>query len=208
MPFGEFSEFIFLSLIIDLSFKIRHFDDFSWGNTRRIAGMAGGGHDGDGDVFDPTTIPTQTWSKFTAETKPFESSVAPVVTKTSAKDRRMSRNPAIEMGKRVSLAMLSTDRNSKFLLGELTEQESNNDDESDSTMRQRTSPTKTRGTFGPSDQEIIRQIQTIIKNTDLSQLSKKLVREKLNVHFGVDMILKKEFINNEIGRAVKEHASK
>ncbi|KAJ3092077.1 hypothetical protein HK102_010987 [Quaeritorhiza haematococci] len=43
-----------------------HFDDFSWGNTRRIAGASGrdGGHGGDEEKFDPSTIPLQTWDAY------------------------------------------------------------------------------------------------------------------------------------------------
>jgi len=41
-----------------------HFDDFSWGNTRRVAGMSGSEGHGSGDpddVFDPNCIPLQEW---------------------------------------------------------------------------------------------------------------------------------------------------
>ncbi|KAI9159565.1 hypothetical protein H9P43_008905 [Blastocladiella emersonii ATCC 22665] len=42
-----------------------HFDDFSWGATRRIEGDSGkGGHDGDNELFDPSTIPTAKWDDY------------------------------------------------------------------------------------------------------------------------------------------------
>ncbi|KNE73155.1 hypothetical protein AMAG_17354 [Allomyces macrogynus ATCC 38327] len=42
-----------------------HFDDFSWGATRRIEGDSGkGGHEGDNDQFDPATIPTAKWDDY------------------------------------------------------------------------------------------------------------------------------------------------
>ncbi|ORZ31133.1 chitin synthase-domain-containing protein [Catenaria anguillulae PL171] len=42
-----------------------HFDDFSWGATRRIEGDSGkGGHDADEDTFDPASIPTAKWEDY------------------------------------------------------------------------------------------------------------------------------------------------
>jgi chitin synthase len=45
-----------------------HFDDFSWGNTRRVAGSNGKElHVGDADYFDPAIIPSATWEKYVAD---------------------------------------------------------------------------------------------------------------------------------------------
>lgn len=42
-----------------------HFDDFSWGNTRRVAGSNGKDtHVADADFFDPSIIPAVTWEKY------------------------------------------------------------------------------------------------------------------------------------------------
>ncbi|KNC96835.1 uncharacterized protein SPPG_07669 [Spizellomyces punctatus DAOM BR117] len=42
-----------------------HFDDFSWGNTRRIAGASGkDSHGGDGETFDPSIIPLMKWEDY------------------------------------------------------------------------------------------------------------------------------------------------
>lgn len=42
-----------------------HFDDFSWGNTRKIAGATGkDSHAGDGEIFDPSVIPLMTWEEY------------------------------------------------------------------------------------------------------------------------------------------------
>lgn len=40
-----------------------HFDDFSWGNTRRVLGEKAGGHGGDEEKFDPSLIPLKKWSE-------------------------------------------------------------------------------------------------------------------------------------------------
>ncbi|KAI9218399.1 chitin synthase-domain-containing protein, partial [Blastocladiella britannica] len=42
-----------------------HFDDFSWGQTRRVEGDSGkGGHEGDDEKFDPASIPTAKWDEY------------------------------------------------------------------------------------------------------------------------------------------------
>ncbi|KAJ3150297.1 hypothetical protein HDU86_006688 [Geranomyces michiganensis] len=44
-----------------------HFDDFSWGNTRKIAGAEGkDSHGGDTEHFDPSIVPVQTWEEYEA----------------------------------------------------------------------------------------------------------------------------------------------
>ncbi|KAI8587945.1 chitin synthase 6 [Geranomyces variabilis] len=44
-----------------------HFDDFSWGNTRKIAGAAGkDSHGGDTEIFDPSIVPVRTWEEHEA----------------------------------------------------------------------------------------------------------------------------------------------
>ncbi|KAI9094005.1 chitin synthase 6 [Phlyctochytrium arcticum] len=42
-----------------------HFDDFSWGNTRKIAGATGkDDHAGDKDIFDPSIVPLMTFEAY------------------------------------------------------------------------------------------------------------------------------------------------
>ena len=54
----------FTSLAIPL-YSFWHFDDFSWGNTRKVAGAAGGNaHTTEGDEFDTNLIPLLTWNEY------------------------------------------------------------------------------------------------------------------------------------------------
>ncbi|KAI8919488.1 chitin synthase 6 [Powellomyces hirtus] len=44
-----------------------HFDDFSWGNTRKIAGAEGkDSHGGDTETFDPSIVPVMKWDDYEA----------------------------------------------------------------------------------------------------------------------------------------------
>ncbi|KAG9293777.1 hypothetical protein G9A89_019114 [Geosiphon pyriformis] len=47
-----------------------HFDDFSWGATRKIAGEDNGHGDGGGDVFNPNDIPMKKWDEWIHYNKP------------------------------------------------------------------------------------------------------------------------------------------
>ncbi|KAI9029175.1 chitin synthase-domain-containing protein [Hyaloraphidium curvatum] len=54
----------FFNLFLPL-YSFWHFDDFSWGNTRRVAGSNGKEvHVADTDSFDPAVVPTCTWEKY------------------------------------------------------------------------------------------------------------------------------------------------
>ncbi|KAI8976912.1 chitin synthase [Pilobolus umbonatus] len=50
----------------------------------------------------------------------------------------------------------------------------------------------------PSDNEILNEIRSILATANLMSITKKQVREQLSDTFGVDMIVKKEFINTSI----------
>lgn len=58
----------FFSFYLPL-YSFWHFDDFTWGNTRRVAGSSGkDGHGGyEGEQFDPAVIPVRTWEKYVAD---------------------------------------------------------------------------------------------------------------------------------------------
>jgi len=51
------------------------------------------------------------------------------------------------------------------------------------------------GSGEPSDEALIHEIRNILRGADLMTVTKKQVREQLSVLFGVDMTLRKEFIN-------------
>ncbi|KAJ3077159.1 hypothetical protein HDU98_007544 [Podochytrium sp. JEL0797] len=55
----------------------------------------------------------------------------------------------------------------------------------------------------PTDEEIESHVRHIINTTDLSQLSKKKVREACNAHFGMDLAGKKGFINETVEKVIQ-----
>lgn len=71
-----------------------HFDDFSWGNTRKIAGMKGSddGHGGSTGAkeaqFDPSSIPTQKWDDYAKILKGGYPSKTPPVAPSFRKAKR------------------------------------------------------------------------------------------------------------------------
>ncbi|ORY02427.1 hypothetical protein K493DRAFT_312084 [Basidiobolus meristosporus CBS 931.73] len=48
----------------------------------------------------------------------------------------------------------------------------------------------------PSDEEILQEVRTILSTADLMSITKKQVRDELTHFFGVDMTIRKEYINN------------
>jgi hypothetical protein len=50
-------------------FKCRHFDDFSWGETRKVEGEkhSGGGHVDDQNAYEQTLIPYMKWREWELE---------------------------------------------------------------------------------------------------------------------------------------------
>lgn len=49
------------------SYAFWHFDDFSWGQTRKVSGDKKGGHGDKEGVFDSTHIVMKKWSEFERE---------------------------------------------------------------------------------------------------------------------------------------------
>ncbi|KAJ1510293.1 hypothetical protein HMI54_015556 [Coelomomyces lativittatus] len=129
-----------------------HFDDFSWGTTRKIEGDLskgrGGGHDNDGDTFDPNMIPVLTWEGY--------------------KKSMISKTPD------------ATHVNSMKAVQYLP---------------------------FPSDQDIERETLKLLKQADLSTLTKRNIRDTLSHYFGVDLSSKRELIHHLVTEYLQSYAS-
>ncbi len=59
---------------------------------------------------------------------------------------------------------------------------------------------------GPSDVEIDRAVQTILRDADLNSVTKREIRRRLEEHFGVNLASRKASINAAIDRGLLSHA--
>lgn len=59
---------------------------------------------------------------------------------------------------------------------------------------------------GPSDAEIDRAVQTLLRDADLNAITKREIRRKLEEHFGVNLASRKASINAAIDRGLLGHA--
>jgi chitin synthase len=59
---------------------------------------------------------------------------------------------------------------------------------------------------GPSDVEIERAVQDLLRGADLNSVTKREVRRKLEERFGMDLASRKATINAAIDRALLSHA--
>ncbi|KAG0173895.1 hypothetical protein DFQ30_006726 [Apophysomyces sp. BC1015] len=67
-----------------------------------------------------------------------------------------------------------------------------------------TCPSEEQAGYFPTDVEMIQAIEQILDEHDLMQLTKKQVRDALSNHFGVDMDVKRDFINQCIEELLAE----
>ncbi|PPQ68466.1 hypothetical protein CVT24_005563 [Panaeolus cyanescens] len=58
------------------------------------------------------------------------------------------------------------------------------------------------GSSGPSDEEIDRAVQMVLKNADLNSVTKREIRRQLEEYFGMDLTSRKAVINASIDRAL------
>lgn len=52
--------------------------------------------------------------------------------------------------------------------------------------------------LGPAEDDISRQIERILDSADLSKITKRMIREQLATHYGLDMSYKRDFINSKV----------
>jgi chitin synthase len=62
------------------------------------------------------------------------------------------------------------------------------------------------GSPGPSDADIDRAVQTILRAADLNSITKREIRRRLEEHFGVNLASRKASINAAIDRGLLSHA--
>jgi chitin synthase len=57
---------------------------------------------------------------------------------------------------------------------------------------------------GPSNEDILHQVQRILSTADLTQITKKQVREQLQTIFGAPMAHRKDYINTCIENILQD----
>jgi chitin synthase len=62
------------------------------------------------------------------------------------------------------------------------------------------------GVLGPSDAEIDRAVQALLRDADLNSVTKREIRRKLEEQFGVNLASRKASINAAIDRGLLGHA--
>jgi chitin synthase len=62
------------------------------------------------------------------------------------------------------------------------------------------------GASGPSDAEIDRAVQALLRDADLNSVTKREIRRKLEEQFGVSLASRKASINAAIDRGLLSHA--
>lgn len=60
---------------------------------------------------------------------------------------------------------------------------------------------------GPSDAEIDRAVADILRDADLTTVTKREIRRKLEEQFGMDLTPRKRVINDAIDRVLLSHAA-
>ncbi|KAF7731239.1 hypothetical protein EC973_000655 [Apophysomyces ossiformis] len=183
-----------------------HFDDFSWGNTRVVVGdkkkqiiVT------DDEKFDDKMIPLKKWAQYEQELWETKSTVSEeskasgysyVSQSTMHKSRyshisRSSSSPTNQQPSTLLPSLVPTlpeRRLSQFSVD----------------MSAILHPGKTKETTVlPEDEDIEREIYQILSNANLMTLTKKQVRDQLSNIFGVDLTIKKGFINSTIERILE-----
>lgn len=234
-----------------------HFDDFSWGSTRRIAGVIGddgGGHGGGGEEFkfDPNAITCIPWKdvvsgglgggggaaaaedneedakvsrsnkkkkkKGPASSVSGSSTYSNETIKTSSTPAlggggKHTPNSFITIGSTSSMSgntplnlhsgvvpLLDMNRHYQMQLEQLEQYRLSL---AAAAAASTTTAPNTADSDIPGDERIKDQIRIIINTTPMEQLTKKKVRELLEVYFGCKLGLKKEMINSFIVECVE-----
>ncbi|KAG0179881.1 hypothetical protein DFQ29_001534 [Apophysomyces sp. BC1021] len=186
-----------------------HFDDFSWGNTRVVVGdkkkqiiVT------DDEKFDDKMIPLKKWAQYEQElweTKSTVSDETKASAYTYATQSTMQRSryshssqppppPSLLQQQPTTLLSplvpcLPERRLSQFSVDMSAVLNSNKSKDT---------------TVLPEDEDIEREIHQILMSANLMTLTKKQVRDQLSSFFGVDLTIKKGFINTTIERILEE----
>ena len=152
-----------------------HFDDFSWGNTRVV--LDSGKklvYAPDVKAFDPNSIILRKWSENASSEK-----------EDSIKSYRSELPPHYASSvKSAGVTRYSIPSNYTPSIMSVT---------------QRPQPVYEHNTPSiPSDDELVFEIKRILSTSDLMAITKKKVREELQVVFKTDLSFKRDFINAAI----------
>ncbi|KAI8343164.1 chitin synthase-domain-containing protein [Chlamydoabsidia padenii] len=185
-----------------------HFDDFSWGNTRVVMGDTGKKFKvADEGKFDPKTIPTMTWTEYEKmilvdnnnNNNDGMSQLSGSVYTTNQSGYNVL--PVSEYGYDTSdtISMHPSANNMRTASGLYTMDGSMMLPSSGSIMMMPSPGPIQRYSLAsinhPSNEEILQQVQHILSSADLTQITKKQVREQLQLIFGISMVYKKDYIN-------------
>ncbi|KAI8805308.1 chitin synthase-domain-containing protein [Cladochytrium replicatum] len=175
-----------------------HFNDFSWGNTRRVAGAAGkDSHEGGGEVFDDSVVPQMTWKDF--ELKSRAKSAATATSFSALTPNMFSPQSINTIGDHTQKMPHS---NSEYPLNRFSFQ--NIEEEPLYVPKESEIDSAEIWTGGyPRDEDILARIRYIVNTEDLRTLTKKNVREALSTYFGLDLNERRPFINDTIEAVVK-----
>ncbi|KAG0175476.1 hypothetical protein DFQ30_006669 [Apophysomyces sp. BC1015] len=201
-----------------------HFDDFSWGNTRVVVGEKGKKVAvADEGEFDPSTIPTMTWSQYEKSllmTDEWSDNLS-----QSTSSGGMGRYPARydphgpdAMSMYTHSMMMPSSASMPILPPPPPPPPPSQPQPmmptaarsvasfSDQPLAMAGAPMPWSGSrhslmmdgfngTGPRNEDILIQVKRILTSADLTRITKKQVREELQSIFGVSMTHKKDFIN-------------
>ncbi|KAJ3254350.1 hypothetical protein HK103_007232 [Boothiomyces macroporosus] len=152
-----------------------HFDDFTWGNTRKvIEDEKAASHQVEEEYFDPDSVPLVKWSDY--ESKRIEES------QSSGTKSKESTGYGYSNSYGTSAPSVYSDDNSQYGASRVD--------------------TVNVANF-PSDEELLMEIKHILSTTDLMKVTKKSVRDRLSQLFGVDVTPRKEYIHSCIDGILK-----
>ena len=156
-----------------------HFDDFSWGNTRIVVGEGGKKqiYTQDMEKFNLDDIPHQRFSEYEQELWEMqkEGTGSDVSFEKQPFDKRQS------MGHQSSLMASGYEP-----YGGMPQTPSYQPSYETTSMQ------------GPSDSELYMETERIINSADLMTMTKKQVRDELSRRFGMDLSMRKDYINKSI----------
>lgn len=158
-----------------------NFDDFSWGNTRKIDGVAESEKKAEEEQFDPKTIPEISWDDYEASIQ-FQN--RELESPTVGRNFTYASQPGS-----VAYSKAYDNYGANVTVDPLFE---NLEMEDSYTIHPWTS-----GTY-PTDKQLVARIKFIMAQTDLELLTKKKVREDLVKYFNIDFDDRKPFISDVI----------
>ncbi|KAJ7265999.1 glycosyltransferase family 2 protein [Mycena haematopus] len=195
-------------------------DDFSWGQTRVVLGESGKKvivHDE--GKFDPRVIPLKSWNDYENELWDKESNhsigswVPPPRFKneggyaeshtaslygreTTYEPRSYSPSPS-QVGGYNPVQYAQSGRNTP---------QSMFDSRPITNYLDVPIPTTGSPDGAPSDAELERQVQAVLRNADLNSITKREIRRRLEAHFGMDLLSRKSTINAAVDRVLLSQA--